>query len=113
MTKIRKQEVVNFVRRELPLEELGIPMNSETVFFEDIPLNGLDLDIFFMKFFEEFNIDNAGFSPSNFYLSEYELGNFPLMIFRLLFNRSKLKKKTFKINHLVQVVNQGEWNDPE
>lgn len=108
----KKAKIKNFVIAELSLLEIGVFLDEYTIFFDDIPIAGIDLDIFFQNFFDRYNIDYKTFNPNKYYMSEYDLGNIFLTIFRAVFNRKKLIKLTFTIDHLYAVIEKGEWFDP-
>ncbi|UTW62183.1 DUF1493 family protein [bacterium SCSIO 12741] len=80
-------------------EALLYPVDSETIFFDDLGLAGIDLETFILKFMEKYEID-----PADFNLQDYVPGGVNL------FKRTKIK--SLNLDHLYAVVEKGVWFDP-
>ncbi|WP_172966838.1 DUF1493 family protein [Patiriisocius marinistellae] len=84
-------------------ERLLINVTNKTVFFNDLGLDGIDLETFILEFMEEFKIDFSLFN-----LEEYTLEG--VNLYQIWFKGRK--PKTFNVNHLEKVIAVGKWYDP-
>lgn len=94
-------------------EKTGNIVTEESVVFDDLQIDGLDSYTFMEDFATDFNVDMTQYNPEDYSFSEYEVGNIFLTIYRAIFNRAKLKRKSFKGAHLIAVAERGYWFDPE
>lgn len=92
--------------------KVRIKVNTESLVFEDLGIDGLDADRFVEEFSHQFDVDMSGFNPDEFYSSEYELNNIFLTVYKALFRRKLLKKRIFRVSHLLNVIKEKKWTDP-
>ena len=91
---------------------VGIPINSETIFFDDLGISGLDADTLMTDLSSQYGFDSSTFDSHKYYSSEYELGNIFSTLYKAVFNRRALQKMTFTTEHVYQVIERGVWFDP-
>mgnify|MGYP000135477776 CR=1 FL=1 len=99
------EAVFNFCK-----QKCGIDISADTIFFDDLGMDGLDAEQFITEFADHFKVDISGFIPQNYYTSEKDLLNFPKRILNHYFSRNKIR--TFNTRHLVNVIEAGKWFDP-
>jgi hypothetical protein len=92
-------------------KSLQIPVHDQFVFFEQTGIDGIDVSILMKEFSEHFKVDMSKFNEDLYYTSEKDLLNIPKAVYTRWIKGQK--KQTFGISHLAQVVNKGEWFDPE
>ena len=90
----------------------GVDVNSDSVIFDDLGIDGLDAETFMKDFSDEFNVDLSDFTISKYCFTEYEVGNFFLTFYRAVFQRKKMKKDSFTVSHLMEVIKIGKWIEP-
>ncbi|MBD78918.1 MAG: hypothetical protein CL840_08360 [Crocinitomicaceae bacterium] len=84
--------------------ELGMKVDDNTEFFTDLDLFEEDIEIFFLKFISKFEIDAEGFDYEEY--NPRKVGLFDGLL--------KTKRvKTFKTDHLIQVISNKKWFDPD
>lgn len=99
-----EKDLIDFIE-----EKLGLRVNTNTLVFDELQIDGLDADLFMEEFGAKFDVNLSSFDPSIYYFSEYEVANIFLTFFRLFFHRKKLIKKSFPVSHLVLVIEKGQW----
>lgn len=104
-----REEVLQFVE-----ETLGFTPTSQTKFWWDTGVAGLDVIAFWEQFCERFgaDLDNAS--------SEYDYGDSDggleealSVLWRRMTFRHVPSTHHFTIDHLVEVANRKKWFDPE
>jgi hypothetical protein len=90
----------------------GVDVNVDSLIFDDLGIDGLDAETFMKDFSDEFNIDLSDFNIDKYCFTEYEVGNFFLTLYRGIFQRNKIKKGSFKVTHLIEVIKTGKWIEP-
>lgn len=90
--------------REWVSNYVGIEINEQTKFIDDLGIADFDLYLFFLEFFKEFKVDSARFS-----LDEYTLDG--VNLFKIWIKG--IRAKEFTIDHLYDVVDRGSWFDPK
>jgi len=90
----------------------GVDVTPDSIVFDDLGIDGLDAETFMNDFSNEFNVDLSDFNIENYCFTEYEIGNFFLTFYRLVFHREKLQKRSFRVSHLINVINAGKWIEP-
>lgn len=99
---VNQNSLVDFFKNTI-----GVEIDNSTVFFEDFTLIGDDAEELILQFSEEFLIDMSAFKFSDYFLEEY---NIPfLYLFDRYFRKEKIKKKTFNIQHLENIVKKRKW----
>lgn len=78
--------------------QLGLKIQDDTKFFDDIGMSDLDAITFMEDFSDKFNVDLKGFSTKD-YIMENKLF-------------SGTGKKFFTAGHLYNVMQRGKWFDP-
>lgn len=96
--------------RKLVLDYHNI-YNNEVEINNDVKLIGSDAIDFIDKFKSEFKIDMGDFNIYKYFLPDF---NIPFQYtYWKYFKPEKLKKPPITIAHLVEVVKQGKWFEPE
>ena len=98
---------------EYLFKKTGFKINNNSVLFDDLHIDGLDLDTLLEDLSKDFNLNFDKFDYRKYYLSEAEVANIFLHIYNGIFRRKKSKNTTFKLQHLLDVVNKGAWFDPK
>ena len=87
--------------------QIGLEINDDTVFFEEIGISGIDATMFIKFLVEKYDVDFSDFKHSDYYVED------GINIFSLIINhwlgRRKFPSKTFTGLHLYNVVNAGYW----
>ncbi len=93
---------------------IGVPVNNQTMFFEELGIDGFDAELFMMSFRDKYQVDMRLYDPYLYHSPDNIFGNTnPIKYFYwLIFDRSKLKKKKFTALHLYNVAVVGKWFDP-
>ncbi|MCH2200319.1 MAG: hypothetical protein MK081_16235 [Flavobacteriales bacterium] len=78
---------------------VGFEVEAGTIFFDDLGLDELDIEILLLKIASDFNVDFTGFDYRDFRPRNFEL----------LTGR---RHKVFDLNHLFDVVKSGKWSNP-
>jgi len=100
-----KGRIVSFIKKKL-----GLDIDDDTILFRDLELIGIDADIFMDNFHQEFNVDFSNLKFEDYFL---EVSAIPFYYWYLkAFKKEKLKRKEFKLDHLVKVVKAGKWIEP-
>lgn len=76
--------------------------------FGDIGIDGLDAEVFFDSFSKEFSIDMSNFDFFRYFSGENPYRNF----FRDIIKYWG-KTRSFKVSHLIYVVELKKWVDPK
>ena len=103
---VSKVELILFFENNL-----GIKLLEEFVFFEDTRINGMDAETLMHNFGKVFNVNMTNFRQEYYFSTESNLMNFPKRFFS--FWLFKTESKTFNLEHCIQVIERGEWFDPE
>jgi hypothetical protein len=113
-----KEQIIFFFQ-----EEFGIDIDESTQFFIDTGIDGDDGQRFVKIFQKKFEIDMSSFDFNTYFLSEEAILKPNIIIFillpfiflfKLFFGSAKKRfDKYFTLAHLVKVVEQGKWFDPE
>jgi len=88
-------------------ERTGIDVNINSIVFDDLGIDGLDAEIFMEDFFKHFEVEKGDFSIDEYRTSENKLINIFASLWERIFNKNELL--TFKVEHLLQVVELGKW----
>lgn len=97
-----KNRLVLFIKNRI-----GVEVNDKTNLFSDLEMIGDDANFFMLDFEKEFEVKLDKFKFSEFFVEESSI---PFYYWYLkTFKREKLKRKNFKLDHLVRVVKKGEW----
>ena len=91
--------------------KLGIEVTKESILPDDLHIDGVDAETLMLDLSKDFNFSLSKFEFQDYFLTERELGNTFLIFHYIL--RKKIKKLTFTVQHLVDVINAGEWFDPK
>jgi hypothetical protein len=98
------KELKDFIKRVT-----GLRVNENTVFFKDLKLIGDDADEFMLKFKEAFDLDMTGFKFEDYFVDEI---NVPFLYFYYkYFDKRKIKRKEFGIEHLQKIIKNKKWID--
>ncbi len=100
-----EEKVIRFIKAKS-----GVEVTNDSVLFDDLGMDGIDAKTFFEEFSEVFDMDTSGFNHSDYHFSEYELCNIFLTIYRSIFKRNKLRKKTFTVQQLIKAAEQKQWS---
>jgi hypothetical protein len=100
-----KKNIVQFIEVRLRFR-----IDSNTVLFKDLKLIGDDADAFMSEFSDVFNVNYDKMVFGDYFVEESSIPF--LYLYRKYFNKVKLKRKEFKLDHLVEVVKKGEWFEP-
>jgi Protein of unknown function (DUF1493) len=103
--KISKQELLDYFS-----ERVGLSINDSSVLFTDLEVIGDDITFLLMELEEKFDVDFKTF-VFEIYAVE-EMLPFQYLFYQYFFPK-KLKRKEFTIEHLIRVIEQGKWFDPE
>ena len=109
MNDIDEQQIAVTIT-EFIEKRLGRKVDSNTLFFSDLELTGLDADQFLMEFSEEFKVDFKDLVFSD-YFDEVSIIPFAYW-FRKRFFPLKASKHTCDLDHLVSIVKKGFWYPP-
>lgn len=95
-------DIVEFIRKYN-----GILVNENTRLFKDLELIGDDADLFLIRFSDRFKVDFDDLIVDEYFLPEF---NIPFQYwYYKKFKPSKLKRKEFLIDHLIEVVKIRKW----
>ncbi|MCB0397262.1 MAG: DUF1493 family protein [Flavobacteriales bacterium] len=100
-----KNKIITFLK-----QRCGDRINEASVFFEGSGVNGHDAYLLMSELEKEFNIDMATFKPHKYFSDEADLLNPIKRIFNYYVKKSE--HLTFDIDHLVDVIEKGQWFDP-
>jgi hypothetical protein len=98
-----KIEIINFIQ-----SKTNRIVDEKSILPRDLGIIGIDAECFFEEFFTFFKINGDDFNLNIYNLNDVaDIG-----IFQRLINLFKLKsKKTFSLNHLVEVKKEKRWFD--
>jgi hypothetical protein len=99
------KEVSEFIRKYN-----GIVINEKSKLFSDLRLIGDDADFFITRFQDKFKVDFGNLEFDKYFLREFHIP-FQYWYYKK-YKPEKLKRQTFTIQHLVEVVNRGKWFEP-
>ena len=85
-------------------KELVMEVTEKTIFLDDLGIAELEVDLFFIAFINKFEIEDVSALNINDYTLEDT--NF----FEIWFKGKRAKK--FKVDHLLKVIEQKKWFDP-
>lgn len=101
-----KNRIASFIKRKI-----GVEVDDSTILFGDLELIGPDADFFMKEFSQEFKVGVKNLEFDDYFVDESSI---PFHYWYLkYFHSKKLKRKEFKIDHLVEVVKEGKWFDPK
>jgi hypothetical protein len=103
-----EQLLKNFIK-----ERTAQDVHLHSILFDDLGISGLDADTFMDDFFEEFSIKRADFEIDKFNVPESRLTTIFSQLLIFLFNRKKSGSCSFTVQHLLDVIERGEWYDPD
>jgi len=106
--EITKQELIDYFHKKWL-----VLLNEKSVLIDDLQIDGLDALLLFDNLARDFDFTLENFDFHRYAMTEYELGNIFLTIYRVIFNRKKLIKQTFTVDHLLEVIRKGTWFDPQ
>jgi acyl carrier protein len=92
--------------------KLKIPISPDTLFFDGIGIDGLDAITLIDEIKKRFSVDFSNYDGRLYHSSEADVANLFKTFYLFLFNRKRLKKKTFTARHLYKVVKAGHWFPP-
>ena len=104
--KAIEKEIIDFLEFYTVMD-----VNEDTLLFLELKMEGLDADNLIDKFASRFNVDITTMNIDK-YLITYDILPSERLYWKL-FKPHKLKRKTFKLNHLIEVIEKGIWFDPE
>jgi hypothetical protein len=108
-TNVAISELIEFISSKCG----GIPLTEDSLIFDDIGINGLDASNLMEDLAIEFDFSLESFDHSKYFFSESELANIFRSLFHAIFKKDKLPSKNFTINHLMKVIENGDWFDPK
>jgi hypothetical protein len=85
--------------------------DSTDIFFEG-GVDGIDGDLFFIRFESRFGIDMAGFDYEKYYTADGDLLNWPKALWQRI-TKGRQVRYALTAVHLRDVVVAGKWFDPE
>ncbi|KXX70382.1 DUF1493 family protein [Flammeovirga sp. SJP92] len=88
---------------------ININVDHKTVFIDDLGIDGLDAYIFMSELSKRYSINLTSFDPDDYFEQESDLFNI-LLLWNKCFN--KKPKKQFSFQHIIRVIEKGEWFDP-
>jgi len=91
---------------------IDVKLDDNAILFEDLQMDGLDIETFMEEFSIKFHVDISDFDLKKYGAPESDIANLPKTIFNIIFWRNKIMKKTFGLDHLLEVVKQKKWFDP-
>lgn len=104
--RVSKNDLILFFENKL-----GKRLLEGFVFFEDTGINGIDAETLMHNFGEVYNVNMKNFSKEYYFSSESNLMNLPKRIYS--FWCFKTESKSFDLDHCMNVIERGEWFDPE
>jgi len=105
--EITRQELIDYFHKNW-----YVLLDERSLLIDDLQIDGLDAEILFENLARDFDFTLEKFDYHRYAATEYELGNIFLTIYRAIFDRKKLIKQTFTVDHLVEVIKKGAWFDP-
>lgn len=89
---------------------VGQPIEDNTIFFEDIEIDGLDAFSLMDEVAKYYNLNMDGYIPTDYHFEERQIAN-PFRFIKNIFGAKK-NIKTFTALHLYEVVKKGKWFNP-
>lgn len=86
MKEGQKIEIIYFIEKKV-----GIEINDDTTFFDDLEITGLDAYLLMEDIAVQLKVDMQNYIPDKYHLSENDILNIPKTIFNGIFNKSLLK----------------------
>lgn len=105
--RVSRELLIDFIK-----SRTGVEVDEDSIIFDDLGIDGLEVEIFMKDFANKFDIDISNFDVRKYSFSEYEVGNFFLTFYRTIFDRRKLQKSSFRIAHLVKTMQEKRWLEP-
>jgi hypothetical protein len=84
--------------------KIGLAVSDDTIFFDNVGIDGLDALTFMDEFAKNFNVDMSNFDHSAFIVDDSSL-------LKRIFTSSSTHKR-FTALHLFNVLQKGYWFDP-
>lgn len=89
---------------------LGIEVDDNTYFFDDIGMDGLDAWQFIETIAKKFEVDFSEYNWQEYHDSEADITNILKAIMGIF--KRKNRQKKFSALHLFNVVQAGKWSEP-
>jgi hypothetical protein len=103
---IEADELINFIR---PFVGRKKQIGLTTRLYQDLRIMGDDADELFISIMERFGTSFAGINLSAYFPGEYAAG---YLYLASLFGMPDRKRRSLTVQHLLAVINRGEWFDP-
>jgi acyl carrier protein len=101
--EVTKSEMYDYIK-----SMIGIEINDNTRFFDDVGIDGLDAEQMMIQISEKYGVDLSDYDPSNYHFNEADIANIFPPIWKMIKGKAP-KYSSFTALHLYKVVKVRRW----